>query len=178
MAKKHSTDPTLRELERELYSTTQALKEAYIRFDYVCDSELIDACIFEINALKARSNYLLRRIKEQNGQSVPSGIPHAVPVLKTEPSAGRGMSVIEIVSLALVGLFLLVAVVRLFRKPLKLALRVVLNSVLGLGILWLLNSTAPVTGLTLGVNWFNALTVGVLGLPGLGLLLLVKWVLV
>ena len=85
------------------------------------------------------------------------------------------MSVIEIVSLALVGLFLLVAVVRLF---LKLALRVVLNSALGLGVLWLLNSTAPVTGLTLGVNWFNALTVGVLGLPGLGLLLLVKWVLV
>ena len=88
------------------------------------------------------------------------------------------MSVIEIVSLALVGLFLLVAVVRLFRKPLKLALRVVLNSALGLGVLWLLNSTAPVTGLTLGVNWFNALTVGVLGLPGLGLLLLEKWVLV
>ena len=77
------------------------------------------------------------------------------------------MSVIEIVSLALVGLFLLVAVVRLL-----------LNSALGLGVLWLLNSTAPVTGLTLGVNWFNALTVGVLGLPGLGLLLLVKWVLV
>ena len=62
------------------------------------------------------------------------------------------MSVIEIVSLALVGLFLLVAVVRLFRKPLKLALRVVLNSALGLGVLWLLNSTAPVTGLTLGVG--------------------------
>ena len=54
----------------------------------------------------------------------------------------------------------------------------VLNSALGLGVLWLLNSTAPVTGLTLGVNWFNALPVGVLGLPGLGLLLLVKWVLV
>ena len=95
------------------------------------------------------------------------------------------MSVIEIVSLALVGLFLLVAVVRLGREPpepdmepLKLALRVALNSALGLGVLWLLNSTAPVTGLTLGVNWFNALTVGVLGLPGLGLLLLVKWVLV
>ena len=74
--------------------------------------------------------------------------------------------------------FLLVACLRLLRQPLKLALRVVLNSALGLGVLWLLNSTAPVTGLTLGVNWFNALTVGVLGLPGLGLLLLVKWVLV
>lgn len=88
------------------------------------------------------------------------------------------MSVVKIAALSLTVLFLLVAVVRLFRKPLKLALRVVLNSVLGLGVLWLLNSTAPVTGLTLGVNWFNALTVGVLGLPGLGLLLLVKWVLV
>ena len=88
------------------------------------------------------------------------------------------MSGIEITALALVGLFLLVAVVRLFRRPLKLALRVVVNGALGLGALWLLNSAAPVTGLTLGLNWFNALTVGVLGLPGLGLLVLVKWVLV
>ena len=54
----------------------------------------------------------------------------------------------------------------------------VVNGALGLGALWLLNSAAPVTGVTLGLNWFNALTVGVLGLPGLGLLLLVKWVLV
>lgn len=88
------------------------------------------------------------------------------------------MSGIEITALALVGLFLLVAVVRLFRRPLKLALRVVVNGALGLGALWLLNSAAPITGLTLGLNWFNALTVGVLGLPGLGLLVLVKWVLV
>lgn len=88
------------------------------------------------------------------------------------------MSGIEITALALVGLFLLVAVVRLFRRPLKLALRVVVNGALGLGALWLLNSAAPITGLTLGLNWFNALTVGILGLPGLGLLLLVKWVLV
>ena len=88
------------------------------------------------------------------------------------------MSGIEITALALVGLFLLVAVVRLFHRPLRLALRVVVNGALGLGALWLLNSAAPITGLTLGLNWFNALTVGVLGLPGLGLLLLVKWVLV
>lgn len=88
------------------------------------------------------------------------------------------MSGIEITALALVSLFLLVAVVRLFRRPLKLALRVVVNGALGLGALWLLNSAAPITGLTLGLNWFNALTVGILGLPGLGLLLLVKWVLV
>ena len=88
------------------------------------------------------------------------------------------MSVIEIVSLALVGLFLLVAVVRLFHKPLKLALRVLINSALGFCALWLLNLTTAVTGMSLGLNLFNALTIGVLGVPGLGLLLLLKWVLV
>lgn len=77
MPKKKNVDPVLRELERELQTTTQALKEAYTRFDYVCDSELIDACIYEINALKARGNYLLRRIKERSGLPVESGIPRA-----------------------------------------------------------------------------------------------------
>lgn len=88
------------------------------------------------------------------------------------------MSVIEWGTTAVVGLFLLVAVVGLLRRPLRLVLRIVCNSLLGLLALWVLDSTAPLTGLTLGVNWFNALTVGVLGVPGLGLLLLVKWVLV
>ena len=40
------------------------------------------------------------------------------------------------------------------------------------------SATAAVTGLSLGLNLFNALTIGVLGVPGLGLLLLVKWVLI
>ena len=34
-----------------------------------------------------------------------------------------------------------------------------------------------ITGLTLGMNFWNALVIGVLGLPGFGLLLLVHWVL-
>ena len=40
----------------------------------------------------------------------------------------------------------------------------------------LLNATSALTGLSLGLNLFNALVVGVLGVPGLGLLLLVQWV--
>lgn len=80
MAKKRSSDPAMRELERELQATTQALKDAYLRFDYVCDNDLVESCIFEINALKARSNYLLRQIKQRSGQPVPSGIPQAVAV--------------------------------------------------------------------------------------------------
>lgn len=87
------------------------------------------------------------------------------------------MSVVEKVSLGLVLLFLVVACVRLFSAPLKVALRVLINSVLGFGALWLLNLTGSVTGIALGLNIFNSLTVGVLGVPGLFLLLLLQWVL-
>lgn len=87
------------------------------------------------------------------------------------------MSVVEKVSLGLVLLFLVVACVRLFSAPLKVALRVLINSVLGFGALWLLNLTGDVTGIALGLNIFNSLTVGILGVPGLFLLLLLQWVL-
>ena len=87
------------------------------------------------------------------------------------------MSVVEKVSLGLVLLFLVVACVRLFSAPLKVALRVLINSVLGFGALWLLNLTGGVTGIALGLNIFNSLTVGILGVLGLFLLLLLQWVL-
>ena len=85
------------------------------------------------------------------------------------------MSGIEIGALCVVGAFLLFAAVRLFRGPVKLALRV--HSALGFGAVWLLNLTAAVTGIRLGLNVFNALFIGVLGVPGFGLLLLLQWVL-
>lgn len=75
------------------------------------------------------------------------------------------------------GLALLAVVLRVFSTPLKLMLKVALNTLLGLGSLILLNATSAFTGLSLGLNLFNALVVGVLGVPGLVLLLLVQWVL-
>ena len=87
------------------------------------------------------------------------------------------MSVVEFLSLALVLLFLAVAIFHLFKAPLKLALRTAANTALGFLALWGVNLTTAYTGLSLGLNLFNALTVALLGIPGLGLLLLVKWVL-
>ena len=87
------------------------------------------------------------------------------------------MSVVEKIALGLTLLFLLVVCLRLFAAPLRLALKVAFNSALGFGAVWLLNLTTSVTGLSLGLNWFNALLIGILGLPGFGLLLLVQWVL-
>lgn len=87
------------------------------------------------------------------------------------------MSVVEKIALGLTLLFLVVVCLRLFAAPLRLALKVAFNSALGFGAVWLLNLTTSVTGLSLGLNWFNAIVIGILGLPGFGLLLLVQWVL-
>ena len=51
------------------------------------------------------------------------------------------MSVVEKIALGLTLLFLVVVCLRLFAAPLKLALKVVFNSALGFGALWLLNLT-------------------------------------
>ena len=77
----------------------------------------------------------------------------------------------------LLGAFLLLALLRLFRSPLKLVGKLLLNTLLGFLALWLVAQTSAVTGIALGMNLTNALVVGVLGLPGFLLLLLVQWVL-
>lgn len=87
------------------------------------------------------------------------------------------MSVLEKVSLAAAAAFALFVLLRLLKSPLRTALRVGGNTALGFGALWLLELSSSLTGLHLGLNVFNALVIGVLGVPGFGLLLLVQWVL-
>lgn len=81
------------------------------------------------------------------------------------------------ITLVLLALFLSVALLRIFRTPLKLAIRLLGNTTLGFIALWATNLAAPVTGLALGLNLWNALIIAVLGIPGLILLLLAQWVL-
>ena len=83
------------------------------------------------------------------------------------------MSFVEQAAIALLVLFGGAAVLRLLASPLRLVLRVALHTALGFGALWLLGRI----GIPLGLNVFNALTVGILGLPGLGLLVALQWVL-
>ena len=87
------------------------------------------------------------------------------------------MGLTDKIGIAILCAFVLFSVVRLFAAPLKLALKVAFNSALGFGALWLQNLTTSVTGLSLGLSWSNALVIGILGVPGFGLLLLVQWVL-
>ena len=61
----------------------------------------------------------------------------------------------------------------ILRRPLAWLIRLAGRSALGLGFLALWSRSGVLAGMALGVNPLNALILGLLGLPGLGLLLLV-----
>ncbi|MCL2002893.1 MAG: DUF2508 family protein [Oscillospiraceae bacterium] len=51
----------------ELLETQQRLSEANARFNMVTQPELIEQCVYEINALKARRAYYIRVLREEGG---------------------------------------------------------------------------------------------------------------
>ena len=82
----------------------------------------------------------------------------------------------KIIAAILAGFFL-VALIRVFSSPFRLALKLLLNTLLGFLALGAVRLTAGLTGIALGLNLGNALVIAVLGLPGFVLLLLVQWIL-
>ena len=87
------------------------------------------------------------------------------------------MDVKTILLIALAAFFAAVVSAKLLSAPLRIAVKALLNTLLGFAALLVVNATSSVTGLTLGINPINAAVVGILGIPGLGLLFLLQWVL-
>ena len=47
----------------------ELLTLAYRQFDQAVDPELVESCIYQISAVKARCNYLIRAIKERSPEA-------------------------------------------------------------------------------------------------------------
>ena len=77
----------------------------------------------------------------------------------------------------IVGGLMLALALAAMRRPLGALVRLGLRTGVGLGVLWVLSFAGGVLGLRLGVNLVNALVLGVLGAPGLGLLAAMNWAL-
>lgn len=77
----------------------------------------------------------------------------------------------------LAGSLLLLLALCLLRRPLGSMLRLLARTGAGLAFLSLFAPLGNFLGVGLGVNLFNALVLGVLGAPGFGLLMLLKWTL-
>ena len=87
------------------------------------------------------------------------------------------MEKLSLICLAVVGVLLLVLLFKLFRTTLKWALKLLFNALIGFAALLLLNYVGAPLGISLNLNWFNAIVSGVLGVPGVILLLLIKYLL-
>ena len=51
-----------------LSQTRALIAQAYQGFNDACDPDLIESYVFEINALQSRYTYLLRQVKELDGE--------------------------------------------------------------------------------------------------------------
>ena len=84
-SKKARPDPELLALKAELQEAQGELSLAYRRFDQAVDPELVESCVYEISAVKARCNYLIRTIKArepnagQCGTQTDTGTKGALP---------------------------------------------------------------------------------------------------
>ena len=80
----------------------------------------------------------------------------------------------KIVLYVAIGIAVLI-VMRIFTLPVKWIFKLLLNTVLGFVGLFLVNWIGSYIGVSLGINVVNAVVVGTFGIPGLILLLLLRW---
>ena len=62
--KKTPANEARAQLIQEIEALQQALETANSNFENVCDPDLIDSYIYEINALSFRYKYLLRQVQD------------------------------------------------------------------------------------------------------------------
>lgn len=76
---------------------------------------------------------------------------------------------------AIVLCVLCVFVVRLLLKPISWVIKLLLHAAIGFTALFLLNFFGSAIGLFLEMSWINALITGILGLPGVLVLLALRY---
>ena len=74
----------------------------------------------------------------------------------------------------LLGILIIIISARIFFAPFKTVLRIIANSALGAAVLMLINAAEPVLHIYIGVNPISAVRLGMLGVPGLCLLMLLQ----
>lgn len=78
--------------------------------------------------------------------------------------------VIAVAAVVLVILFIL-----LIKAPLKFLCKVAINTICGFILLWIINYFAEFIGFSIPMTWLNALITGVLGLPGVLLIVVLRF---
>ncbi|HHW47692.1 MAG TPA: pro-sigmaK processing inhibitor BofA [Clostridiaceae bacterium] len=81
---------------------------------------------------------------------------------------------INVVVAYVVGIIFLFILGRFLLFPLKVILKLVYNALLGAVVLLLINLVGGLFGFRIALNFFSAFIAGVLGIPGIALLIILK----
>lgn len=84
---------------------------------------------------------------------------------------------INLIFAVLLGIFLIWIIGKILLKPIKLVVKLLYNSLIGLVLLLALNFIGGFFGLAIAVNWVTVLVAAFLGVPGLILLLALQYLL-
>lgn len=84
------------------------------------------------------------------------------------------MDYVNLAIYVVVGALLLWLVFKIFATPIKWAFKLLLNAILGFVMLFVFNFLGGFIGLNITVGWLSAIVAGVLGIPGIILLLLIE----
>lgn len=88
------------------------------------------------------------------------------------------MDTMESVALGIIVVVLIVVFFMLIKTPIRLIFKLIINTVGGFITLIIVNFLGSFIGISIGVNWLNAIIVAIFGMPGLGLILILKWLMV
>ncbi len=71
-------------------------------------------------------------------------------------------------------IIMLFLVGKIFILPMKSIIKLILNSIIGAVIIYIINKIGAIWGFYIGLNWITSIFVGVLGIPGAILLIILK----
>lgn len=86
-----------------------------------------------------------------------------------------GAIIVLILALVLLG-FLIKLILKLLKTPLKIVWKLLIHALGGFVALFIINLLGGFIGVSLEFSWVNAIVVGVLGVPGVILLLIIKYI--
>jgi inhibitor of the pro-sigma K processing machinery len=152
--------------------TTGSQTAAFRRL--IAGTGLINGRVFMSTNIMSSRLKIKRPISENNGPRPNIFVSELVHIFWEE--AGESMAVFQTAGVVVIVAILALVLLIILRKPIKFILKLILNTVVGFLALFAINFLGAAIGISVAVNWTNAVIVGVLGLPGVALILLLRWI--
>ena len=87
------------------------------------------------------------------------------------------METLNTVLLLALAVIVVIVLIRIISAPIKLIFKLLINTAIGFGILFLINLVGQNFGFQLEMNLLHALIVGIFGIPGVVVLILLQFLL-